>query len=77
MQNLTSETLRVINQKQQRVDADKKNRSDAINRALFEDRDKARDLTIDLVITRILVIVLLGLNLFQFLYTTNPLPLGH
>ena len=76
MQNLTSETLRVINQKQQRVDADKKNRSDAINRALFEDRDKARDLTIDLVITRILVIVLLGLNLFQFLYTTNPLPLG-
>jgi hypothetical protein len=77
MQNLTPETLRVINQKQQRVDADKKNRSDAINRALFEDRDKARDLTIDLVITRILVIVLLGLNLFQFLYTTNPLPLGH
>jgi len=77
MQNLTSDTLRTINQKQQRVDADKKNRSDAINRALFEDRDKARDLTIDLIITRILVIILLGLNLFQFLYTTNPMPLGH
>ena len=77
MQNLTSDTLRTSNQKQQRVDAAKKNRSDAINRALFSDRDKIKELTIDLVITRILVIILLGLNLFQFLYTTNPLPLGH